>query len=85
MLPRSMIEGNRLIAHQDLPPGTQAGWELVTLGVSLRGTNFCICCMTFRGVGMRLGSTTHCMACWQKRQKGDPCFHGAANELSKTG
>jgi hypothetical protein len=74
-----------LTAEQDVPQENAQGWELVTLGVSLRGTKFCICCMTFRGVGMRLGSTTHCMACWQKRQKGDPCFHGAVGELRQAG
>lgn len=74
-----------LTADKDTLQSTSAGWELVTLGVTLQGTSFCICCQTFRGIGMRLGATTHCMACWQKRQKGDPCFHGGASELQQTG
>lgn len=74
-----------MAADREIVQDAAQDWELVTLGVTVRWTNFCICCQTFRGVGMKLGSTVHCMACWQKRQKGDPCFHGLSGELRQAG
>jgi hypothetical protein len=55
----------------------QSGWELVTLGVTVPRSYFCICCLTFDGTGMHRAGVTYCLHCWEQRQQGDPCQHGA--------
>ncbi|HEX6511197.1 MAG TPA: hypothetical protein VF157_02785 [Chloroflexota bacterium] len=52
-----------------------SGWDLVTLGIALPRSYFCLCCLSFDGEGMHRHGVTYCLACWQKRQKSEPCSH----------
>ena len=52
-----------------------SGWEMVTLGIAAPRSHFCICCLTFKGPGMHRAGITYCLACWERRQQGEPCAH----------
>lgn len=54
---------------------THSGWELVTLGIAVPRSHFCICCLTFDGPGMQRNGSTYCLPCWERRQHGEPCAH----------
>ena len=52
-----------------------SGWEMVTLGIAVPRSYFCICCLAFHGPGMTRNSVSYCLDCWDQRQRGEPCEH----------
>jgi len=61
-----------------------SGWDLVTLGISVPRSYFCICCLTFDGLGMHRDGVTHCLPCWEQRQRGEPCAHsGSVTDIDR--
>ncbi len=55
--------------------GATSGWEMVTLGIVVPRSHFCICCLAFQGPGMTRNGISYCLACWDRRQQGEPCNH----------
>ncbi|GEM_PF-3206243 len=52
-----------------------SGWDLVSLGITVPRSYFCICCLSFHGTGMHRHGVTYCVPCWELRQQGIPCSH----------
>src|SRR5690349_20128960 len=50
-----------------------AGWDVVSLGITVPRSYFCICCLTFDGQGMHRNGVTYCLGCWESRQQGNLC------------
>lgn len=48
---------------------------MVTLGVTVPRSFFCICCLAFHGPGMTRNGISYCLECWDMRQQGQPCAH----------
>ncbi len=55
-----------------------SGWDLVTLGITVPRSHFCICCLTFHGAGMQRHGITYCVPCWERRQNGELCGHSSS-------
>ncbi|HLG71144.1 MAG TPA: hypothetical protein VK009_12030 [Chloroflexota bacterium] len=48
---------------------------MVTLGIAVPRSYFCICCLAFHGPGMTRNGISYCLDCWQRRQSGELCEH----------
>lgn len=58
---------------------------MVTLGIAVPRSYFCICCLDFHGPGMTRNTISYCLACWERRQSGEPCEHKSRlNELGRS-
>jgi hypothetical protein len=60
------------------------GWRMVNLGIMVPRAYICVCCLVSSGLGMNRQGLTYCLACWDKRQEGDPCMHEGAPGLRWT-